>query len=84
MLEHGEVGHLGPVVEVTVRCQDTGNVTTQLQQIEDLIVRVKIRKTNIVLKNNVGKVLNAPFTFLCYKFHAFIFSNNHLWRLPHQ
>ena len=44
-------------MEVIVQYQDTGNVITQLQQMGDLNVRVKIRKTNIVLKDNVGKVL---------------------------
>ena len=57
LMEVGEVGPFGQVVEVIVQYQDTGNVITQLQQMGDLNVRVKIRKTNIVLKDNVGKVL---------------------------
>ena len=64
-MEVGGVGNLGLVVEVIVQYQDPGNVTTQLQQMEDLIVRVITRKTNLVLKKDVGKVLIyfAIFTF---------------------
>ena len=55
LMEVGEVGPFGQVVEVIVQYQDTGNVTTQSQQMVDLIVRVNIRKTNIVLNGDVGK-----------------------------
>ena len=54
-MEAGEVGPIGQVVEVIVQNQDTGNVTTQSQQMVDLIVRVNTRKTNIVLNGDVGK-----------------------------
>ena len=57
LMGFGEVGLYGQVVEVIVQYQDPGNVTTQLQQMEDLIVRVKKLKTNLVLKKDVGKVM---------------------------
>ena len=56
-MEHGVTGSLGQVVEVIVKDQDPDAVIIQLLQMEDLIVLVRTRKTNIVVKEDEEKVL---------------------------
>ena len=49
MMELGVTGHLGQVVEVIIRCQGTEIVTIPIQKMEDLTVRVTIKKKNLAL-----------------------------------
>ena len=53
MMELGVTGLLGQVVEVIVRCQDTETVTIHIQKMEDLTVKVAIKRINIVNVENV-------------------------------
>ena len=49
LMELGVTGHLGQVVEVIIRCQGTEIVTIPIQKMEDLTVRVTIKKKNLAL-----------------------------------
>ena len=46
-------GHLGQVVKLIVRCQDTETVTIHIQKMEDLTVRVAIKRKKIALEEDV-------------------------------
>ena len=50
-MEVGQVGYLGPVVEVIVRCQDLEVVQILLLKMEDLNVWVTKNKTKAVLED---------------------------------
>ena len=52
---HGEVGLLGPLVEVIVRSQDPEAVPIQLQQMEGTLVLVLVKKVHHVLEDCVQK-----------------------------
>ena len=45
---HGEVGLLGHLVEVTARSQDPEVVTILLQQMEETLVLVQVKKVHHV------------------------------------
>ena len=53
LMEVGEVGHIGLIVEVIVRYQDPEVAIIQLLQMEDLIVRAKLRRKNPAPKEDV-------------------------------
>ena len=46
-------GHLGQLVKLIVRCQDTETVTIHIQKMEDLTVRVAIKRKKIALEEDV-------------------------------
>ena len=52
-MEDGDIGLLGQVVEVIVRNQDPEVAIFQLLQMEDLIVKVKVMRTNIAMEEVV-------------------------------
>ena len=52
-MEGGEDGLLGQDVVVPARCQDTETVTIHIQKMEDLTVRVAIKRKKIALEEDV-------------------------------
>ena len=52
-MEGGEDGLLGQAVVVAARCQDTETVTIHIQKMEDLTVRVAIKRKKIALEEDV-------------------------------
>ena len=52
-MEPGVTGHLGQVVEVIARCQDTEGVIILLPQMEELTVWVNMWKINPALEEDV-------------------------------
>ena len=53
MMAVGVTGHLGQLVKLIARCQDTETVTIHIQKMEDLTVRVAIKREKIALEEDV-------------------------------